>query len=249
MAHLGRKAARKRAYRPQHSGEPQGSAHFTDSVTLPSRSGKTKAALADKYGDTTDSILPAHFGVRENGHHAPRLLGAGGVPIHKLKSLNLGASNAYSPPFQNSIETDANISTGSDIEVKAVLDVAGTTSSRVSPTGSAGWVAEDDLSFLELHIRKNRFPFLKRNLRVGFEARFSQSNKRSGWFSPMHIVFSQQEEDIGRPDEIPWKFTQLFDSLACPFCILFEPFTTITRLIRHIEWDHMNYSVSWKKVQ
>jgi hypothetical protein len=248
MIHLGRKAARKRAYRPHLPGDLEGSARFVDSVTLPSRNGYSKAELLLSDMEATVPVSPVQLSGRNTGHHSPRSPRAESVPVQNLKSLNLGASE--SPSFHNvEMEADATRSISPEVEAKATLNRTGTTSSAGLSIEAEDSEIEDDLSFLELHIRTNTLPFLKRNLHIGFEDRFIQSNSLSGSFPPVHIALLQQEEENARPDEMPWRFTQIVHCLICPFCVLFKPFSTITRLIWHIKWDHNNYSVAWKIAQ
>jgi hypothetical protein len=239
MAYVGRKAARKTTSRLVcSSGDSRDTAL---SVTLPlANYGKFNTEASSNLSIAPTS--PVRDKQANITHHPPR---PDSLPVLGLKTLSLINTDIQrSLRGDNGMEIDISNSGGQ--EASPLPKIIGP---KLSPASQARSEADvdDDFSFLlETGSRIGSLPFLRRNLRQGFELRFSQSESRSGAFPPIHVVLHHFGEDKAHHDERSWRFSQVLRQLTCPFCTLFKPFTTIQRLIRHIEWDHDIYRVDWK---
>jgi hypothetical protein len=173
------------------------------------------------------------------GRNAISLPRTESVPVMGLESLSLTHAESNECTRYPNGTTAAPYGHGAESQHRDGATHAAATASRTSD-----WDYSYDLSFVETHGRSSGLPFMKRNLRKGFDARFTQSNGRSGNFPPLPLFFHDNEDRSNQGDTSAWKFTQELRRLECPFCALFDPFATITHLLRHIEWDHQAYRVS-----
>ncbi|KZT41639.1 hypothetical protein SISSUDRAFT_265548 [Sistotremastrum suecicum HHB10207 ss-3] len=109
-------------------------------------------------------------------------------------------------------------------------------------TEDVNMAPSDDFFDDTMFARRPSFPFLQRNLRKGFEARFHRYSSKNSSSTQLLEIDDPPEPYQSDEPTLRHSYTVPLRSWACPLCALFPTFDTREKVFMHLKWDHPEVS-------